>query len=46
MGKHASLFDRIRLSVFAVLARNASAATAYFQLPPGRVVELGAQITL
>lgn len=46
VGKHASLMDRIRLSVFAVMARNASAATAYFQLPPGRVVELGAHITL
>ncbi len=46
IGKHATLIDRIRLSLFAVMARNASPATAYFQLPPGRVVELGAQITL
>jgi KUP system potassium uptake protein len=46
VGKKATLFDRIRLSLFAVMARNASPATAYFQLPPGRVVELGAQITL
>lgn len=46
VGRHATLSDRLRLSVFAVMARNASAATAYFQLPPGRVVELGAQITL
>lgn len=46
VGKHATLYDRVRLSVFAALARNASPATAYFQLPPGRVVELGAQITL
>ncbi len=46
MGKHATVIDRLRLSVFGVLARNASPATAYFQLPPGRVVELGAQITL
>lgn len=46
VGQHATLSDRLRLSVFAVMARNASAATAYFQLPPGRVVELGAQITL
>lgn len=46
VGKHATLIDRIRLSLFAVMARNASPATAYFQLPPGRVVELGAQITL
>lgn len=46
VGKHASFISRIRLSIFAALARNASPATAYFQLPPGRVVELGAQITL
>lgn len=46
VGKNASFIDRIRLSIFAVMARNASPATAYFQLPPGRVVELGAQITL
>lgn len=46
VGKHATLSDRLRLSVFAAMARNASAATAYFRLPPGRVVELGAQITL
>ena len=46
VGKSARLIDRIRLSLFAVMARNASPATAYFQLPPGRVVELGAQITL
>lgn len=46
IGKKASLIDKIRLSFFAVMARNASPATAYFQLPPGRVVELGAQITL
>ena len=46
VGKNATLIDRLRLSCFAVMARNASPATAYFQLPPGRVVELGAQITL
>jgi KUP system potassium uptake protein len=46
VGKHATFLDRLRLSLFAVMARNASPATAYFQLPPGRVVELGAQITL
>ena len=46
IGKHATFIDRIRLSAFEVMARNASPATAYFQLPPGRVVELGAQITL
>ena len=46
VGKKATYIDRLRLSLFAVMARNASPATAYFQLPPGRVVELGAQITL
>jgi KUP system potassium uptake protein len=46
VGKKATLIDRLRMSLFAVMARNASSATAYFQLPPGRVVELGAQITL
>ena len=46
VGKKAGLFDRARLFLFAVMARNASPATAYFRLPPGRVVELGSQITL
>jgi KUP system potassium uptake protein len=46
IGKKAGIFDRVRLFTFAIMARNASPATAYFQLPPGRVVELGAQITL
>ena len=46
VGKNASALDRIRLVLFAIMARNASPATAYFRLPPGRVVELGAQITL
>ncbi len=46
VGRNASALDRMRLAVFAVMARNASSATAYFRLPPGRVVELGAQITL
>ena len=46
VGKKATFTDRLRLSLFAVMARNASPATAYFQLPPGRVVELGGQITL
>jgi KUP system potassium uptake protein len=46
VGQHAGMLDRMRLFLFAVMARNASPATAYFKLPPGRVVELGAQITL
>jgi KUP system potassium uptake protein len=35
-----------REAVFAWMSRNAHAATAYFNLPPNRVVELGAQIEL
>jgi KUP system potassium uptake protein len=35
-----------REHLFAVLALNAVGATAYFGLPPNRVVELGAQIEL
>ena len=46
VGKKATFVDRVRLSLFAIMARNASSATAYFQLPPGRVVELGAHVTL
>lgn len=46
VGRHATFIDRLRLMLFATMARNASSATAYFQLPAGRVVELGAQITL
>ena len=46
IGKKAAFIDHLRLPLFAMMARNASPATAYFQLPPGRVVELGGQITL
>ncbi|HEX7121138.1 MAG TPA: potassium transporter Kup [Gemmatimonadaceae bacterium] len=35
---------RWRKALFAVMARNARAATQYFGIPPNRVVELGAQI--
>lgn len=45
-GKHATFFERLRLARFGGRALNASPASAYFQLPPGRVVELGAQITV
>ena len=44
--RQAGWFDRMRLSIFAMLSRNASTATAYFRLPPNRVVELGAQLIL
>ena len=35
---------RWRKRLFIVLARNASPASAYFGLPPNRVVEMGAQV--
>ena len=35
-----------RKSLFSYLSRNSRAPTAFFQLPPNRVVELGLQIEL
>ena len=35
-----------REKLFALLSRNATSATAYFCLPPERVVELGSQIEI
>jgi KUP system potassium uptake protein len=35
---------RWRKKLFVLMTRNAQSATAYFNLPPNRVVELGAQI--
>ncbi len=35
-----------RKRLFAVMARNAQSATAFFDIPPNRVVELGAQVQL
>jgi KUP system potassium uptake protein len=37
---------RWRKSLFAFVSRNARSATAYFGIPPGRVVELGMQVDL
>jgi KUP system potassium uptake protein len=37
---------RWRKAVFAFMSRNAGNPTAYFGIPPNRVVELGAQIEL
>ncbi len=37
---------RIRMTLFALIIRNALSATAYFGIPPNRVVELGMQIEL
>jgi KUP system potassium uptake protein len=35
-----------RKRLFAILQRNAPSATAYYAIPPNRVVELGAQLEL
>jgi KUP system potassium uptake protein len=35
-----------REGLFAVMARNAQSATAFFRLPPDRVVELGMQVEI
>ena len=35
-----------RRRLFVIMTRNARAATAFFNLPPNRVVELGAQIQI
>lgn len=45
-GKVCTALERIRLAIFASMLRNATPASAYFKLPPNRVVELGAQVTL
>jgi KUP system potassium uptake protein len=37
---------RARELLFAFLAHNAYSATSYFRIPPGQVVELGAQVEL
>jgi KUP system potassium uptake protein len=37
---------RWREKLFAILAQNAEGATAFFRIPPNRVVELGTQIEL
>ena len=41
-----SKMARWRKALFAFVARNARSATAYFGIPPGRVVELGMQMDL
>jgi KUP system potassium uptake protein len=35
-----------RERLFALLSRNATTATAYFGIPPDRVVEMGEQIEI
>jgi KUP system potassium uptake protein len=44
-GKHPGMM-LWREKLFAFMSRNASSATAYFCLPPNRVVELGSQIEI
>jgi KUP system potassium uptake protein len=39
-----SRMARWRKQLFAIMSRNAQGATEFFQIPPNRVVELGAQI--
>jgi KUP system potassium uptake protein len=41
-----TLLPRWRGKLFALLSRNAQSAVAYYNLPPGRVVEFGIQIEL
>ena len=43
-GSHIRLMPRWRKKLFVFMTRNAQSATAFFGLPPNRVVELGAQI--
>jgi KUP system potassium uptake protein len=40
---HAKM-SRWRKALFAIMSRNARSATEFFQIPPNRVIELGAQI--
>jgi KUP system potassium uptake protein len=43
-GAHMRIMPRWRKNLFIFMTRNAQSATAFFGLPPNRVVELGAQI--
>ena len=43
--KHSGM-ARWREKLFSLLSRNARSATAYFSIPPGRVVELGEQVEI
>jgi KUP system potassium uptake protein len=44
-GKHPGMM-LWREKLFALMSRNASSATAYFCLPPNRVVEMGSQVEI
>ncbi len=41
-----SMMPRWQDGLFILLARNATDASAYFQIPSGRVVEIGTQVTI
>ncbi len=41
-----SKWHKFKVNVFAIMHRNALAATEFFAIPPGRVVELGGQIEI
>jgi KUP system potassium uptake protein len=41
-----ALLPKWRGKLFALLSRNAQSAVAYYNIPPGRVVEFGIQIEL
>jgi KUP system potassium uptake protein len=43
-GTHTRVMGKWRKKLFIFMTRNAQSATAFFGLPPNRVVELGAQI--
>lgn len=41
-----AVMARWRKSLFALMSRNAWNVSSYFGIPPGRVIELGAQVEL
>lgn len=44
--KDASLFHRMRTQVFAFLWRNSARATAFYRIPPERVMAIGLQVEM
>jgi KUP system potassium uptake protein len=44
--RHGAGFGRLQDALFVFLTRNALRSADFFQLPPSRVVELGAQVTI
>ena len=41
-----SKWHKIKVKLFALMHRNALAATEFFAIPPNRVIELGGQIEM